>query len=162
MIADALGQKSWRIVFAGFAERSVRREPALADSLGRVLPASWTDARLAWAASRGGKPAGAGCAPFASAERYGFPGRLNVGQGRYRVYFRRMQEAFILACISTPTDAGLDASKAVIRNRFALHFCRRCQVTVFGDGYGDTFRSSRRASPGWAVPNFGSCGLGGT
>lgn len=161
MIADVLGQKLRRIVLAGFAERFVRREPALADSLGRVLPASWTDARLASAASLRGKPAGAGCAPFASAERCGSPGLLNVGQGGCSPHFRRTPDAFILACFSTPTDAGLDAAKALTSNRFALHFGPKCQVTVFADSYGDAFRCSRGASPGWAVARSGSRGTGG-
>ena len=160
MIAVGIGQKLRRIVLAGFAERFVRREPALADSLGRVLPASWTDARRASAASLWGKPAGAGCAPFASAERCGSPGLLNVGQGGCIVDFRRVPYAFIFACISTPADAGLGAIKVLTSIRFAAHFGRRCLVTVFADGSGNAFRRSRRASPGLAVPRSGSCGQG--
>lgn len=161
MIAVLLSQKLRRIVLVGSAERSVRREPALADSLGRVLPASWTDARLASAASLWGKPAGAGCAPFASAERCGSHGLLNVGHGGCSPHFRRPPDAFILACILTPTDAGLDAAKVLTSNRIAPHIGPKCQVTVFADGYGDAFRCSRGASPGWAVARSGSRGLGG-
>ena len=161
MIAVVLSLKSWRIAIAGFAERFVRREPASADSLGRVLPASWTDARLASAASLWGKPARAGCAPFASAERCGSPGLLNVGQGGSRIRFRRIATAFTFACILTPSGAGLDAATDAACKGFRSHSSCKCLVTVFADSCDDTLWRSRGASPGWAVARSGSRGPGG-
>lgn len=76
-----LTRKMWRSAMTSTAERSPGREPAGANSLGRVVPAVWTTAGLASAASPGGKPARAGCAPSASAGRSVFPGFLNVSRG---------------------------------------------------------------------------------
>ena len=81
MIPATVTRKMWRRAAHRIAERSLRREPALANSLRRVVPAVWTTAGLASAASPGGKPAWAGCAPSASAGRSGFPGFLNVSRG---------------------------------------------------------------------------------
>ncbi len=82
MIPANQTQKMWRSALnRGTAERSVRRVPASANSLGRVVPAVWTTASLASAASLGSNPARAGCAPIASAGRSVFPGFLNVSRG---------------------------------------------------------------------------------
>jgi hypothetical protein len=155
-------QKSRRKRATRVAERSVRREPASANSLGRVVPAAWTAAGLASAASPRGKPAGAGCAPSASAGRSGSPGLLNVGRGAGRCILRRVPSAWMSASTLTPRDAGLDASKLPCWTELATHFHLRCLVTVLTDTCGDTCRiasrRSRLASPGCGVARFGSRG----
>ena len=69
----------------GLAERSARREPSSANSLGRVVLSAWTAARLALGASLWGKSAGADCTPAASAGRYGLSSFLNVSRTGTRV-----------------------------------------------------------------------------
>ncbi len=64
-----------------------RRGTAAANSLGRVVPAVWTTAGLASAASPLTKSAGAACGRVASAERC-LPGLLNVGRGDDEVQIR--------------------------------------------------------------------------
>lgn len=150
-----------RIVSGSLAERSARREPAAANSLGRVVPAAWTAAGLASAASPWDKPAGAGCAPFASAERSGSPGLLNVDRGGSRTQRRRIFTASILAGMLTSPDAGLDAAKLLCPTHFKSHLWCRCPLTVCADTYDDTFRCSRSASPGWAGARSGFRGPGG-
>lgn len=161
MILAFLAGKLRRIVSGRFAERSARREPAAANSLGRVVPAAWTAAGLASAASPWGKPAGAGCAPAASAERSGFPGRLNGGRGGSRTQRGRSLAAFIPAAMLTSLDAGLDAAKRVCRKDFRTHARCKCPLTVCADALGDSLRRSRSASPGWAGARSGSRGSGG-
>lgn len=152
MIAHFPSRKSRRIVVECSAERSARREPASANSLGRVVPAAWTAARLASAASRWGKPAGAGCAPFASAERCGSPGLLNVGRGACNTTSGRIANAFIFACTSTPTDAGLGAAKVKRAPRFTSHSRCRCLVTVFADRCADSSVAAAKPSRAWRWP----------
>ena len=67
------------------AVRSARREPSSANSLGRVVLAACTAARLASGASLWSKPARAGCTPLAFAERYGMSSFLNVSRTGTRV-----------------------------------------------------------------------------
>lgn len=84
MNTEYADRKSRRRFMQCAAERSARREPARANSLGRVVPAAWTALGIASAAIPWSKPAGAGCAPLASTERFGFPGFLNVSRGGQR------------------------------------------------------------------------------
>lgn len=167
MIGLIASQKLRRIAVLRRAERSVRREPAGANSLGRVVPAAWTAARLVSATSLWGKPAGAGCAPYASAERSGSPGLLNVGRGASRVHFSRTFSAFKVASKVTGTDAGLDATKLPNVYRFTSHARPKCLVPVSADTSPNTrqrvacHRRSRSASPGWAVARSGFRGDGG-
>ena len=138
------------------AERVVRREPALANSLGRVVPAAWTAAGLALAASPWGKPAGAGCAPSASAERSGSPGLLNVGRGDAGSQFCRSLAASILASIVTPTDAGPDAAKASCSSKLKPHFRRKCLQRVSADTCDHTLLPGRIGLAGRCGARFGS------
>ena len=79
-IPEKLTRKTGRRATVSSALRSSRREPAAANWLGPVVPAAWTAAGLASAASPCGKPARAGCAAPASAERCGLSGFLNVSR----------------------------------------------------------------------------------
>ncbi len=81
IIPARVAHKTGRRTPHSSAERSGRREPASANWPGPVVPAAWTAAGLASAASPCGKPARAGCAASASAGRCGLPGFLNVSRG---------------------------------------------------------------------------------
>lgn len=161
MIPADLSLKSLRILGDSSAERSLRREPALANSLGRVVPAAWTAAGLALVASPWGKPAGAGCAPFASAARSGLPGLLYGGRGAGMPHFWRRNPAFIFARILTSAGAGLDAGKLQSSTQVRSYPSCKCPLTVCGDTSADTRWRSRGASPGWAEARSGSRGQGG-
>lgn len=161
MIPALLAKNSRRTTVIGCAGRSARREPASANSLGRVVPVAWTATRLASAASLGSKPAGAGCAPTASAERCGSPGLLYGDRGGSAQQVWRLQPAFIVASISTRTDAGLDATKRLCRTQFTSKLWLKCPLTVCDDTSCDTLRRSRSASPGWAMARSGLRGSGG-
>lgn len=158
MIPAALSLKLRRIHGVSGAERSLRRGPASANSLGRVVPAAWTAAGLASAASPWGKPAGAGCAPFACAARSGFPGLLNGGRGACEPHFWRRSAAFIFARILTSAGAGLFARQLQCLKHLVSHPCCKCPLTVCGDTFADTRWRSRGASPGWAEARSGSRG----
>jgi len=138
------------------AERVVRREPALANSLGRVVPAAWTAAGLALAAIPWGKPAGAGCAPSASAERSGSPGLLNVGRGQTGTQLFGIPAASMSASIVTPTDAGPSAAQPTCCTHLKTHFRCKCLQPVFTDTCGHTFQPQRLGLAGRCGARFGS------
>ena len=141
----AATRKMRRIVVASTAERSVRRGPAWANSLGRVVPAVWTTAGLASAASPGAKPAGAGCVPSASAERCGLPGFLNVSRAARsagqrtlisrihgRIHSDRPERCF--GCSESPSH---HASSVAIRSqvsgaRSCRHLRQQPRIKSFG------------------------------
>lgn len=152
MIPRHSPRKSRRSPFASRAERSVRRESATANSLGRVVPAAWTAAGLASAASPGGKPAGAGGAPSASAGRSGLPGLLDVVRGASQRYSAVQFPASIPAGTMTPSDAGLSASEPMISARVTTHTASQCPLTVLADTSADTSRRSGSALLGGGRP----------
>ena len=159
LIPATASRKMRRTVAAGAAERSLRRGPAGANSLGRVVPAVWTTAGLASAASPGGKPARAGCAPFASAGRCGAPGFLNVSRAA-RPAAQRTLKTCIQCCIHADRPGRCPgcteslaphASSVAIRSQ--VSGARRCRHLR------QQPRTKRSAWPGWeeAQPRLSLC-----
>jgi len=145
MIYGLFSRQFRRIVSRCAAERSSLREPRAAHSLGRVVPAAWTALAIASAAITWSKPAGAGCAPLASAERFGFPGFLNVSRGGQRI-------ASISASMLTHMHAGLDARKHAPFPMQTRNLSHKCPLSVASNTRADDHLSQRLglAGLGWA------------
>jgi hypothetical protein len=159
MIPATWTRKLWRMALQGIAERSLRREPAWANSLGRVVPAVWTTAGLASAASPGGKPARAGCTPPASAGRCGIPGFLDVSRGARSGAIPALILRIHYRIHGDPLGRQFGCSESLVQH--ALSGAFRLQVS--GARSGQHLRRhlcrKRSASPGWqaAQPRLSLC-----
>ena len=159
MIPATWTRKLWRMALQGIAERSLRREPAWANSLGRVVPAVWTTAGLASAASPGGKPARAGCAPPASAGRCGIPGFLDVSRGALFGAFSTPILRIHDRIHGDPFGRQNGCSVSLVHNALSGAFRLQVSGARCGQHLQQHLCRKRSASPGWqaAQPRLSLC-----
>ncbi len=159
MIPATRTRKMWRKAMTGIAERSLRREPAGANSLGRVVPAVWTTAGLALAASPGGKPARAGCTPPASAGRCGIPGFLDVSRGARSGAIPALILRIHHRIHGDPLGRQSGCSESLVHDALSGAFPPQVSGARCGQHLRQRLCRKRSASPGWqaAQPRLSLC-----